>query len=327
MSFSVFVTRRIPKPGLDLLEAECDTVEVNPNDRCLTRDELLAGVRGRDGILSMLTDKIDDEVMAVAEGARGFANCAVGYNNFDLEAATARGLVLSNTPGVLTDATADMAWALMLAAARRVVESDKFMRAGKFESWAPMLFLGADVAGRTLGIVGAGRIGTAMARRSIGFNMKVLYCDPAVNEELERDLHARRVGLSALLGEADFVSAHVALDKSTHHLFGAEQFRQMKTSAVFVNTSRGPVVDEAALVDALRAKQIAAAGLDVYEDEPAMKPGLAELDNVIVCPHIASATIQTRTRMAVMAAQNLIAMLKGERAPNCVNPEVYERNW
>ena len=327
VSFNVYVTRRIPKPGLDLLEAECENVEVNPDDRCLTRAEMLEAVRGRDGILSLLTDRIDEEVLDAAKGARGFANCAVGYNNFDLAAATARGLVITNTPGVLTDATADMAWALLLAAGRRVVESDAFMRAGKFKSWAPMDFLGADLSGQSLGIVGAGRIGAAVARRSLGFNMNLLYCDPVENEELERDLNARRVGLGALLEEADFVSVHVSLDKKTHHLFGAEQFRRMKSSAVFVNTSRGPVVDEAALVDALRAGEIAAAGLDVYEDEPLMKSGLAELDNAVLCPHIASATVRTRTRMAVMAAQNLLAMLKGERAPNCVNPEVYERNW
>lgn len=325
MGYNVYVTRKIPEPGLELLRAECETVEVNSEDRCLTREEMLEKVRGRDGILCLLTDTIDEEVLRAAEGARGFANYAVGYNNIDIEKATELGFVVTNTPGVLTDATADMAWTLLMAAARRVVESDAYMRAGNYRGWGPMLFLGADVTGKTLGIVGAGRIGTEMALRSRGFNMRLLYCDPYNNETLETKLCARRVDFDELLAESDFVSVHVPLQEDTHHLFGAEQFRRMKRAAVFVNTSRGPVHDEAALVEALRTGEIAAAGLDVYEDEPAMKPGLADLDNVVVCPHIASATVETRTRMATMAAENLLAILKGVRAPNCVNCEIYEK--
>ena len=325
MGYNVYVTRRLPQEALDMVRNACETVEINPEDRPLTRAELLDKVRARDGILSLLTDTIDEEVMRAAEGARGFANYAVGYNNIDVPKATELGLVITNTPGVLTDATADLAWTLLMATARRIAESDRFMRTGKFESWAPMLFLGADVTGRTLGLVGAGRIGSAVARRSRGFDMKVLYCDPIANEALEKELGARRVALDELLAAADFVSVHVPLNEQTHHLFGAEQFRRMKRTAIFVNTSRGPIHDETALVEALRSGEIAGAGLDVYEDEPAMKPVLADLDNTVLVPHIGSATIWTRTRMATMAAENLIAIVKGEKAPNCVNPEVYEK--
>lgn len=325
MGYNVYVTRRIPEAALELLRRECDVVEVNPEDRALTRAELLDKVRGRDGLLTLLTDSVDEEVMRAARGACGFANCAVGYNNIDVAKATELGLVITNTPGALTDATADLAWALLFATARRIVESDRFMRSGKFEGWGPMMFLGADITGRTLGIVGAGRIGTAVALRSRGFNMKVLYCNPAANETLEKELGARRVGLDELLAESDFVSVHVLLTESTRHLFGAAQFRRMKRTAIFINTSRGQVHDEAALVEALRSGTIAGAGLDVYEDEPKMKPGLAALDNAVLCPHIGSATIWTRTRMATMAAENLLAIVKGRRAPHCVNPEVYEK--
>jgi lactate dehydrogenase-like 2-hydroxyacid dehydrogenase len=325
MGYNVYVTRRIPEAGLEWLQRHCEAVEVNPEDRVLTRAELLDMVRGRDGILCLLTDAIDEEVMRAAAGARGFANYAVGFNNVDIGKATELGLVVTNTPGVLTDATADFAWALLMATARRVVESDRFMRAGRFESWGPMLFLGGDVSGRTLGVVGAGRIGSAVVRRAAGFNMEVLYCDPMPNEGLEKVVGARRVELDELLEQSDFVSVHVSLDGETRHLFGAAQFHRMKQTAIFINTSRGPVHDEAALVEALQTGEIAGAGLDVYEDEPAMKPGLAELDNVVVCPHIASATVEARSRMALMAAENLVAIVQGKRAPNCVNPEVYER--
>ena len=325
MGYKVYVTRRIPEPGLDRLREECETVEVNPEDRCLTREELLEKVRGRDGILCLLTDTIDEAVLRAADRARGFSNYAVGYNNIDVEKATELGLIIANTPGVLTDATADMAWTLLMAAARRVVESDKVMRAGGYKGWAPMFMLGADVSGQTLGIVGAGRIGTEVALRARGFSMRILYCDPYPNETLDTKLRARHVSLDALLAESDFVSVHVPLQDDTRHLFGAEQFRRMKRTAIFINTSRGPVHDEAALVEALRTGEIAAAGLDVYEDEPAMKPGLAELDNAVLCPHLGSATVGARTRMALLAAENLLAIVKGERAPYCINCEVYDR--
>ncbi|MBM4081170.1 MAG: D-glycerate dehydrogenase, partial [Planctomycetes bacterium] len=283
---------------------------------------LLKNVKGRDGVLCLLTDTIDAEVLDAAKGAKIFANYAVGFNNIDVKAATERGILITNTPGVLTDATADMAWALLFSAARRIVEGDKYTRAGKFKGWSPMLFLGGDITGKTLGIVGAGRIGAAMARRSVGFKMKVLYCDPTRNEELERELGAKQVDMPTLLKESDFVSVHVLLTPATRHLIGEKELGMMKPTAYLINTSRGPVVDEAALVKALEEKKIAGAGLDVYEDEPKLKPGLAKLPNAVIPPHIASATIWTRGKMAEMAATNLVAALKGERPPNLVNPEV-----
>jgi glyoxylate reductase len=321
MRSNVYVTRRIPEAGLDLLRQACERVDVNPEDRVLSRPELLAAVRGRDGVLCLLTDTIDAEVLEAARGARVFANCAVGYDNIDVAAATQGGIAVTNTPGVLTDATSDLAWALLFAAARRIAEADRFTRAGRFVGWAPMLLLGGDITGRTLGRVGAGRIGAAVARKSAGFRMRVLYADPNVNEALEREVGARRVPLDHLLAESDFVSLHVPLTPETQHLIGADQLRRMKPTAVLINTSRGPVVDEAALVEALRAGTIAAAGLDVFEKEPALTPGLTEAPNVVLLPHIGSATVGTRTKMATMAATNLVAVLEGRRPPNGVNPE------
>lgn len=323
--WKVFVTREIPQPGLDIVRAECE-MEMNPHDRVLTRDELLQGVKGKDGILALLTDEIDGEVMdAAGPRLKVIANYAVGFNNIRVEEATKRGIIVTNTPGVLTETTADLAWTLLMASARRIVEADRFMRAGKYKGWAPMLFLGQDVYGKTLGIVGFGRIGEAVARRARGFSMKILYYDahrrtPA--EESELGVEYRE--LDALLREADFVSLHVNLDASTHHLIGERELGLMKPTAHLINTSRGPVVDEKALVAALCARKIAGAGLDVFEDEPAMAPGLAELDNVTIVPHIASASVETRTKMATMAAENLVAALRGEKPANIVNPEVLE---
>jgi len=324
MPFNVFVTRRVPEAGLDILREACDTVDVNPDDRVLSKEELLAGVTGRDGVLCLLTDAIDAEVLDSAAGAKVFANYAVGYNNIDVEAATARGVAVTNTPGVLTDATSDLAWALLFSTARCIVQADRYTREGRFTGWSPMLFLGADITDRTLGIIGAGRIGTAVALKSVGFRMRVLYADPATNETLEQEVGAQRVPLETLLAESDFVSVHVPLMPETTHLIGADELKRMKPSAVLVNTSRGPVVDEAALVEALKAGAIAGAGLDVYEDEPTLAPGLADLPTVTIPPHIGSATIETRTKMATMAASNLVAALRGEVPPNCVNPTVFE---
>ena len=319
MGWNVFVTRRIPEKGIDVLTQNCETVDINPDDRVLTREELLAGVKGRDGVLCLLTDTIDDDVFEAAGAqCKVFANYAVGYNNVDVEAAKKRGMRITNTPGVLTNATSDMAWALLFSAARRIAESDKFMRTGQWGGWGPMQFLGADITGRTLGIIGAGRIGAAFALKASGFKMKVLYTDQVPNPELEEKLGARKVELDELLKESDFVSVHVPLMEETIHLIGKPELDLMKPSAVLVNTSRGPIVDEAALVDALREKAIAAAGLDVYEEEPKAAPGLLELDNVVACPHIASATIETRTRMAIMAAENLVAVLEGKEPANPV---------
>jgi len=322
MSFNVYVTRRIPDAGLEIVEKHCGKYDMNPEDRVLVRDELLEGVRGRDGVLCLLTDTIDADVFeAAGPQCKVFANYAVGSNNIDVEEATRRGIVVTNTPGVLTDATADLAWALLFSMARRIVESDKFMRTGKWTGWGPMQFLGADITGRTLGIVGAGRIGSAMAKKSRGFEMKVLYYDTVPNAELEKALGARRVELDELLAESDFVSVHVPLLPETTHLIDAAALKKMKKTAILINSSRGPVVEEKALREALKNGTIAGAGLDVYEKEPIAEPGLEKLDNVVMIPHLGSATKATRSKMAELAANNLVAALKGETPPNCINPE------
>jgi D-3-phosphoglycerate dehydrogenase len=319
--YKVYITRQIPEPGLELLRKNFE-VEVNPEDRVLTREELLEKVRGRDAILCLLTDKIDAQVMDSATGARIFANYAVGYDNIDVPEATKKGILITNTSGVLTETTADLAWALLMATARRVVEADRFTRAGKFKGWGPMLLLGVDVWGKTLGLVGAGRIGSAMARRSVGFKMNLLYHDPYSNRELEEELGVKKADLDTLLKESDFISIHVPLTQETHHLIGEREFSLMKHSAHLINTSRGPVVDEEALVQALQNRRIAGAGLDVYEHEPQLTPGLTELDNVVVVPHIASASTETRTKMATIAAQSITDFFEGLRPAHCVNPEV-----
>lgn len=322
----VYVTRVIPQPGLDILHANLQHVSVNTDDHILSRAELLAHVQGLDGLLPLLTERIDAEVMDTAgPPLKVIANHAVGFDNIDIPAATERGIMVTNTPGVLTDATSDHAWALLFSTARRVVESDKFTRALKYKGWGPMMYLGGDITGRTLGIVGAGRIGAAVAAKSTGFKMKVLYSDEFRNEDLERSVGARKVGFDELLEQSDFISAHVPLLDSTHHLFNDAVFKKMKKTAYFINTSRGPVVDEAALVRALQSGEIAGAGIDVYENEPAIHPELIKLDNAVITPHIASATIETRTKMATMAATNLVAGLKGEQPPNLLNPDVLNK--
>ena len=325
MGWNVFVTRQIPQPGIDILREHCDRVDINPEDRVLSKEELLEGVKGRDGVLCLLTDTIDEEILSAAQGTKIFANHAVGYNNVDVKAATRLGILVTNTPGVLTDATADLTWALIMATARRIVESDGFIRAGKYKGWGPMLLLGESVTGATLGIVGAGRIGAAVAERSKGFKMKILYADTVPNETIEKDLRAKRVALNELLKQSDFVTLHVPLLPETIHLVGARELGMMKKTAFLINTCRGPVVDEKALVVALQSGRIAGAGLDVYENEPDIEPGLRDLKNVVLLPHIGSATVEARTKMAVMAAENLVAGLKGERPPNLVNPEVLKR--
>lgn len=319
--WNVYVTRRIPDAGLDLLREAGIDFAMNPNDRVLTRDELLANVAGRDGVLCLLTDTIDEEVMDAARGCNVFANYAVGFNNVDVAAATERGIIVTNTPGVLTDTTADMTWALMFSVARRVVESDRFTREGRFQGWGPMMFLGNDITGATLGIIGPGRIGTAVARRAKAFDMTVLISGTNPSDEIV-EIADEQVDLDELLRRSDFVTLHVPLTDKTRHLIGARELALMKPSAYLINTSRGPVVDECALVEALGRGQIAGAGLDVFEDEPMPKPGLADLENVVITPHIASATHGTRSKMATMAAENLLAALKGEKPPNIVNPEV-----
>lgn len=324
--FKVFVTRKILEEGLNMLREKFD-VEVSDYDGVIPRRMLLEKVKGVDAILSLLTDTIDAEVMdAAGPNLKIVANYAVGYNNIDVEEATKRGILVTNTPGVLTETTADLAWALMMAIARRIVEADRFVREGKFRGWEPMLLLGTDVYGATLGIVGFGRIGQAMARRALGFNMKVLYYDNArVPEQIEKELKATYVDLPTLLKESDFVSLHVPLTKETHHLIGEKELRMMKRGAYLINTARGPVVDEKALVKALKEGWIKGAALDVFENEPEVEPELLKLDNVVLAPHIASASYATRSRMSIMAAENIIKALNGEVPPNLVNPEVLQK--
>ena len=319
----VYVTRQIPDEGMKLLYEKFD-VYVNPHDRVVTREELLRDVKGKDALLCLLTETIDAEVFEANPNLKIVANYAVGYNNIDVAEATKRGIPVSNTPGVLTDTTADFAWALLMAAARRVVEGDKFTREGRFVGWAPMLLLGHDVHHKTIGIVGFGRIGQAVAKRAMGFEMKILYYDVNQMPEVARQYNAEYRELDDLLQESDFVTLHVDLNEHTHHLIDERALGLMKPNAYLINTARGPVVDEAALVKALRENRIAGAGLDVFEDEPALAPGLAELDNVVIAPHIASATKETRGAMARIAAENVIAALEGRKPPTIVNPEVWK---
>lgn len=306
-----------------MLREKFGNFEMNKEDRVLTREELLKNVKGRDAVLCLLTDKIDAEIFeAAGKQCKIFSNYAVGFNNIDVAEASKRGVMVTNTPGVLTDATSDLAIALMFACARRLVEADAFMRAGKFKGWGPMLLIGQDITGKTLGIIGAGRIGSSVATKMAkGFGMKILYNDMFKNEALEKETGARQVDIDTLLKESDFVSVHVNLTPETTHLIGEKQFGMMKPNCVFINTSRGSVVDEKALVNACKSNKIFGAGLDVYENEPALAPGLAELPNVCIPPHVASATFWTRTRMAEIAAQNLIDALSGKIPAFCVNKD------
>jgi len=319
----VFVTRKIPELGLEILRREFE-IEVNPYDRVLLKEEIIEGLKEKNGLLCLLTDPIDADVINSEPKLKMISSYAVGYNNIDIKAATKLGIPVSNTPGVLTDATSDMAWALLFSVARRIVEADKFTRAGKFRGWGPMLMHGQDVTNKTLGVVGAGRIGTAFALKSKGFNMNILYVDEKKNETLEKELNAKKVTLKKILKKSDFISLHVPLISSTHHLIGEKELEMMKKNAVLINTSRGPVIDEQALVLALKERQIFGAGLDVYENEPEITEELKKLDNVVIQPHSASATIETRTKMAVMAAENMVEGLMGKIPNNCLNPEVFK---
>jgi glyoxylate reductase len=320
----VFVARRIPDAGLDLIREHCDA-DVWPDRLPPPAGVLRERVRNCDGLVSLLTDKVDAAQLAAAPRLRVVSNFAVGFNNVDVAACTARGIPVGNTPGVLTDATADIAVTLLLAAARRLQESATDARAGRWLTWEPLGWLGQDLGGKTLGIVGMGRIGHATAKRlHRGWGMRVLYTSRSPKPEVDAKLGARRVELDELLAASDFVSVHADLNSTTEGLFGAEQFARMKRSAVFVNTSRGPLVDQAALADALRRGVIFAAGLDVTEPEP-LPPDheLFALPNCVIAPHVASATVGTRDAMARMCADNLLAGLEGKRLPHCVNAEVY----
>jgi len=319
----VYVTRLIAEEALAAVRAAAEVTVWPEPDLPPPHEVIVREVAGVDGLLCLLTDRIDAEVIAAGENLQVISNFAVGYDNIDVAAATGRGILVCTTPGVLTETTADLAWALLMAAARRVGEADRYLRAGKWRSWSPQLMLGHDIHGATLGIVGLGRIGQAVARRAKGFDMRILYTDIAPKPEAEAALGAEFVDLPALLRTSDFVSLHTPLTPETHPLIGAQELAMMKPTAVLVNTARGPVVDGTALAEALRERRIFAAGLDVFESEP-MPPEdpLLGLDNVVLLPHIGSASVATRSRMATMAAENLIAGMKGERPLNLVNPEV-----
>jgi glyoxylate reductase len=323
MPHHVLVTMKIPDCGLDVLRRAGVDVDESERSEPMPRGELLRRVAGCDGLICMLADRIDAALLNAAPRLRAIANFAVGIDNIDLAAATARAIPVTNTPGVLTDATAELAWALILTAARRVVEGDRLVRRGAFTGWAPTLLRGIQLTGATLGLVGAGRIGTATGLRAGGFGMHIVYFDRHPSGPLDA-AGARRVELDELLRAADVVSIHLPLTDETHHLIGARELALMKPTAILVNTGRGAIIDEAALVEALRNGRIAAAGLDVYEHEPALTPGLAELENVVLLPHVGSATVATRDRMAAMAAEGLVAILDGRRPENVVNPEVFD---
>ncbi|MBN1449007.1 MAG: D-glycerate dehydrogenase [Bacteroidetes bacterium] len=311
MSHKIFITRSIPDTGLQLLRERAE-VAVYEEDRQIGKAELIDRIQGMDGLLCLLSDPVDADVIAAGECLRCISTYAVGYNNIDLDAAEARGIAVTNTPGVLTEATADIAFALMISAARRIVESDAWLRSGKFEGWAPKLFLGHDLSGKTLGIIGAGRIGQALARKAAGaFDMRVLYHNRSRDMEFETRQGALYVDLDTLLRESDVVSLHVPLTPETHHLIDKHALDRMRGNAILVNTARGPIIDEQALIAALRAKRIFAAGLDVYEEEPAVPEALIALPNTVLLPHIGSASIETRDKMAEMAARNLLDVLEG----------------
>jgi glyoxylate reductase len=321
---NIFITRKIPQPGLDLLKKHV-TFEINPYNRVLTKKEIIDGIKGKEGLLCLLTDTIDHEVIFSEPKLKMIASYAVGYDNIDIQAATEKGIPVSNTPGVLTEATAEMAWALLFAVARRIVEGDTFTRGSNFSGWDPMLMHGQDISQKTLGIIGAGRIGTAVALKSKGFNMRVLYTSGKTNDIFKKELNAKKVTISELLRESDFISLHVPLNDATFHMIAENELKMMKKTAILINTSRGPVIDEKILVKALKEKWIFGAGLDVYEHEPHIHPELIKLKNVVLQPHSASATISSRTNMALMAAENMIAGLQGKIPPNCINPEVFKK--
>lgn len=320
----VYVTRQLFDEAIEILEEHADVEVYEGVDDAIPRELLIEKVADVEGLLPLLTERIDAEVMDAAEGLKVISNYAVGYNNIDVAAATERGIYVTNTPGILTDTTADCAFALLMAVARRIPEADRHVKAGGWvHAWGPRMFVGTDVHGKTLGIIGLGRIGGAIARRAKGFNMNVIYYDEDRKRELERELGVRYSPLKELLTESDYVSLHIPLTSSTRHMIGKRELTMMKETAFLINTSRGPVVDEDALYRALRDGVIAGAGLDVFEREPLSPDSpLKGLDNAVITPHIASASVETRTKMATTAAFNLVSVLQGKEPPNLVNPEV-----
>lgn len=331
MSLRIVVTRRIPDSGLSVLRDAGAAVHiVQPlQNAAVDREALLDAITDADVLLPLLTERIDDELMTHARRLRGIANFAVGYNNIDVEAATRLGIPVANTPGVLTESTADLTWALLLAIARRIPEAHSYMVGGEYQIWGPELFLGEDVGRgpdgerRTLGIIGFGRIGQAVARRASGFDMRVIAYDPFMRDAIDAARDVEWADFDALLGQSDFVSLHALLTDETHHMIGERELRLMKERAYLINVARGEMIDEAMLVRALDEHWIAGAALDVYEREPAMAEGLAKCSNAVFVPHIGSATHGTRNRMATLAATNAVAHLNLQQAPNTVNPAVY----
>jgi len=314
----VFLTRRIPEDGIRILKRENLEVEIFPEDRMPTKEEIIQGIKDADALISLLTDRIDREIIDSAPRLKVIGNYAVGYNNIDVEYAKKKGIVVVNTPGVLTDATADLAFSLLLAAARRVVEGDRFVRDKKFKGWAPMLLLGKDVWGATIGIIGAGRIGQAVGRRAKGFNMRILYWSRRRKKEFEEEVGAIFVPLETLLRESDYITLHVPLTSETYHLLGEREFAMMKDDAILINTARGEVVDERAMIKALKSRKLFAAALDVFYGEPNVNPELLSLPNVVLTPHIGSATETTRRKMAEMVCEDVVRVLRGEEPVNRV---------
>jgi glyoxylate reductase len=319
----VLVTRRLPEAPMEAVRARCD-VDLWEGDDAIPRDELLRRLTGKVGALTLLTERVDAEFLDAGPDLRIVSNYAVGFDNIDVAECTRRGVAATNTPEVLTETTADLAWSLLMAAARRIPEGDRFLRARRPWIWGPQMMLGQDVHGKVLGVVGFGRIGQAVARRAVGFGMRIRYQDvQAPPPEVVAELGAERRDLDDLLAESDFISIHVALLPETRHLFGPEQFRRMKPTAVLVNSSRGPVIDEAALAAALRDREIFAAGLDVFEKEPEIHPDLLAQENAVVVPHLGSATVETRDAMGMLAVDNLLAALEGRRPPTLIDPAVW----
>ncbi len=322
MQPKIYITRRIPESGIKLLQESCD-VEIWDSDDVVPRDVFLKAISDKDAVLCLLTDKVDAETMDVAKNVKIFANMAVGFDNIDVEECTKRGVMASNTPGVLTGTTADFAFTLLMSAARRIREGHEFVQAGKWETWGPLLLMGQDIHHATLGLIGLGRIGTEMARRGQGFSMRVLYNDVVRREDLEQELGLEYADFDTVLQESDFVSMHVPYMPATHHLISTEQLAMMKQTAVLINTARGPIVDPQALYTALKSGEIWAAGLDVTDPEPIpMNDPLLTLDNCLIAPHIASASFNTRSDMSELAANNILAALSGERPPTILNPDV-----
>lgn len=310
----VFVTRAVPEAALSILNEAfgADNVFVYPEDQIIPRDILIESIADTEGVLTMLTEVWNEETFSAAKNLKVLANCAVGYNNIHLEPARNHGVVVTNTPDVLTETTADLAWALILGAPRRIGEAERYLRAGKWDSWSPNFMLGNDIYGKTLGIFGMGSIGQAVARRASGFNMRVIYHSRTrQSAALEAELHAEYVSFEELLTQSDIISINAPLSPETRGIFNADAFHTMKSTATLVNTARGPLVDEAALAEALSSGEIAFAGIDVFEKEPAIHPALLECANALLVPHIGSATLETRTGMAVLAAENIVGVLKG----------------